>query len=350
MSKITIKNIEKSLRGVKILNKINFEVEEGKIVSLLGPSGCGKTTTLKVIAGLIAPDKGEIFLGDKSITKLAVEKRGTVIVFQEHLLFPHLTIEENIGFGLKMAKRPKTFIKQQVEKMLELVKLIGSNKKYPHQLSGGQQQRIALARALAVEPKVLLLDEPFSSLDPALREEMRELTLTIQKKLNMTTILVTHDKEEALMSSDKIAIMLNGEIRQFGSPAQLYETPNSIEVANFLGEKNYIAGSVSNGQFMSELINFPTLNEDAKEAKLMVKQEDIQIFPVGVKGLEGVVLASKYAGERIYYDIQVKDTVLKVLSSSQQRYNQGEKVSIEIRQAQPIIFSPTQELKMEVKK
>lgn len=338
MSKITVKNIEKSFRGIKILNNIHFEVEEGKVVSLLGPSGCGKTTTLNIIAGLINPDKGDILLGDYSIAKLPVEKRGTVIVFQEHLLFPHLNVEENIGFGLKMARRPKPFIKQQVEKMLELVKLTGSNKKYPHQLSGGQKQRIALARALAVEPKVLLLDEPFSSLDSLLRVEMRELTLEIQRELNITTILVTHDREEALMSSDKIAVILNGEIKQFGTPEQLYQQPNSMEIANFFGEKNYIHGMVKDGRFTSEIIQFLTEATDSEEAKAMIKPEDIKIFPEETKVLKGKILSSKYAGERVYYTILVNGVELKVISHEQLVYKAGDKVSIEFVLDQPLIF------------
>lgn len=338
MSKLTLNHIEKSLRDVKILHHIHFEVEEGSLVSLLGPSGCGKTTTLKVIAGLITPDKGEVFLGDKSITHLPIEKRGTVIVFQEHLLFPHLNVEENIGFGLKMAGRPKSFIKEQVEKMLELVKLTGSNKKYPHQLSGGQQQRIALARALAVEPKVLLLDEPFSSLDALLREEIRELTLEIQRKLRITTILVTHDREEAFMSSDRIAIMLDGEIKQFATPDELYERPNSIEVANFLGEKNYIDGKVENGRFLSDILTFQTEHEPTTRAKVMIKPEDIKLYPQGSKVLEGEVLSRKYAGERIYYTLLLEDRELKVISYGHVSYQVGERVCIEFELRNLVIF------------
>ncbi len=289
MSKIMVKNIQKSFGKGKVLENIDFEVDDGKVVSLLGPSGCGKTTTLKVIAGLLQPDEGTIFIGDQNITKLPSEKRGTVIVFQDHLLFPHLNVEQNIGFGLKMAKHPKKEIKDRVEEMLDLVKLKGTNRKYPHELSGGQQQRIALARALAVSPKVLLLDEPFSNLDPRLRQEIRELTFEIQRNLGMTTILVTHDKEEALMSSDKIAFMQDGKIKQFGTPEELYQRPNSIEVAHFLGEKNFIPGRIQNGRFQSDIVSIQSARSDANHARLMIKPEDIGIFPVGTKDLEGTV-------------------------------------------------------------
>ena len=338
MSKIIIKNIQKSFGKGKVLENIDFEVDDGKVVSLLGPSGCGKTTTLKVIAGLLQPDEGTVFIGDQNITKLPPEKRGTVIVFQDHLLFPHLNVEQNIGFGLKMAKHPKKEIKDRVEEMLDLVKLKGTNHKYPHELSGGQQQRIALARALAVFPKVLLLDEPFSNLDPRLRQEIRELTFEIQRNLGMTTILVTHDKEEALMSSDKIAFMQDGKIKQFGTPEELYQRPNSIEVAHFLGEKNFIPGRIQNERFQSDIVSIQSARSDANHARLMIKPEDIGIFPVGTKDLEGTVLSRKYAGERVYYTVVVRGIGLKITSHSASFYNIGDRVSLEVNINDPIIF------------
>ena len=338
MSKIMIKNLQKSFGKGKVLENIDFEVDDGKVVSLLGPSGCGKTTTLKVIAGLLQPDEGTIFIGDQNITKLPPEKRGTVIVFQDHLLFPHLNVEQNIGFGLKMAKHPKKEIKDQVEEMLDLVKLKGTNHKYPHELSGGQQQRIALARALAVSPKVLLLDEPFSNLDPKLRQEIRELTFEIQRNLGMTTILVTHDKEEALMSSDKIAFMQDGKIKQFGTPEELYQRPNSIEVAHFLGEKNFIPGRIQNGRFQSDIVSIQSARSDANHARLMIKPEDIGIFPVGTKDLEGTIQSRKYAGERVYYTVVVRGIELKIISQSASFYSIGDRVSLEVNINDPIIF------------
>ena len=338
MSKITVKNLEKSFGKGKVLENIDFEVDDGKVVSLLGPSGCGKTTTLKVIAGLLQPDEGAIFIGDQNITKLPSEKRGTVIVFQDHLLFPHLNVEQNIGFGLKMAKHPKKEIKEKVEEMLDLVKLKGTNRKYPHELSGGQQQRIALARALAVSPKVLLLDEPFSNLDPKLRQEIRELTFEIQRNLGMTTILVTHDKEEALMSSDKIAFMQDGKIKQFGTPEELYQRPNSIEVAHFLGEKNFIPGRIQNGRFQSEIVSIQSDRRDNNHARLMIKPEDIGIFPVGTKDLEGTIQSRKYAGERVYYTVGVMGIELKIISQSASFYSIGDRVSLEVNINDPIIF------------
>jgi iron(III) transport system ATP-binding protein len=247
-------------------------------------------------------------------------------------------VEQNIGFGLKMAKHPKKEIKDRVEEMLDLVKLKGTNHKYPHELSGGQQQRIALARALAVFPKVLLLDEPFSNLDPRLRQEIRELTFEIQRNLGMTTILVTHDKEEALMSSDKIAFMQDGEIKQFGTPEELYQRPKSIEVAHFLGEKNFIPGRIQNERFQSDIVSIQSARSDANHARLMIKPEDIGIFPVGTKDLEGTVLSRKYAGERVYYTGVVRGIELKITSHSASFYNIGDQVSLEVNINDPIIF------------
>ena len=211
-----------------------------------------------------------------------------------------------------------------MEEMLDLVNERETNRKYPHELSGGQQQRIALARALAVSPKVLLSDEPFSNLDPNLRQEIRELTFEIQRNLGMTTILVTHDKEEALMSSNKIAFMQDGKIKQFGTPEELYQRPNSIEVAQFLGEKNFIPGRIQNGKFQSEIVTIHTERRVANQARLMIKPEDIGIFPVGTKDLEGTIKSRKYAGERVYYTVDVFGIEVKKSSQSASFYNIGD--------------------------
>ena len=242
MSKIVLKNIYKSFGHTKVIENINLEVEQGEILSLLGESGCGKTTTLKLIAGILSPDSGDIYIGEKRINDLPIEKRKAVIVFQDYVLFPHLNIEKNVGFGLKMMGKPKDEIKSKVDEMLSLVSLEGYNKRYPHELSGGQKQRIALARALAIEPSVLLLDEPFSNLDANLKESVRDLVMTIQRKLNITTIMVTHEKEEAMMYSDKIAVMIDGKIEQLGSSMEVYNEPKTLEVAKLVSSYNLIEG------------------------------------------------------------------------------------------------------------
>src|SRR5699024_7784339 len=303
MSRIDLQNISKSFDKKRVLDNINLVVPEGKLISLLGPSGCGKTTTLKIIAGLLNPDEGDILLEGSSVLKVPVEKRGAVIVFQDYLLFPHLNVGDNIGFGLKMAKVDKEIIRKQVQKMLRLVQLEGYEKRMPHELFGGQKQRFALARALAIDLKVLLLDEPFSNLDRKLREDMRDFILNLQRRLNITTVLVTHDKEEALMTSDKIAVMLDGKIKQSGTPLELYEKPYCPEVANFLGEKNYIKGNIIDGYFISNIFKIKTDVPNEKNVKAMIKPEEIKLLPLSGTNIKGKVIVKRYAGDRIYYTV-----------------------------------------------
>lgn len=374
MSEISLNNIHKSFGNKKVLDNIGFNVSEGEMVSLLGPSGCGKTTLLKIIAGIIEPDRGDVILSGAVINDEPVEKRGTVIVFQDALLFPHMNVEQNIGFGLRMAKADKNYISSQVEKMLELVQLEGFEHKYPHQMSGGEKQRIALARALAVNPKVLLLDEPFSSLDEALRLNVRELTLSIQKKLGITTILVTHDHKEAMMLSDRIILMMDGEIIQQGTPQQIYKNPASAKAADFFGEKNYIKGSVRDGVFSGDFLNFRTVHEDSDNALAMIKPSDIIIKSLNKeqsqeksrirhqvqedfiksineeccldgsseassKWIQAVITESRFAGDKTYYTLMTKTApshILKAVSS--ERFDLSETVDVDFRYENMIIF------------
>ncbi|GFN35011.1 ABC transporter ATP-binding protein [Tepidimicrobium xylanilyticum] len=331
MPQIKLVNISKKFDNKAVLENIDLTVEEGELVSLLGPSGCGKTTTLKIIAGLLEPDNGDILFDNSSVLDIPMGKRGAVIVFQDYLLFPHLNVYENIEFGLKMAKVDKIKRMDKVNEMLKLVQLEGYEEKFPDELSGGQKQRVALARALAIEPKVLLLDEPFSNLDTRLRETMRDFIVEIQKKLNITTILVTHDKEEALMISNKIALMLNGKIVQFGTPMEIYQKPISLDVANFFGEKNYVVGSIEKGMFISNIITIKANIDEAQRIKAMIKPEDIELIDsyedVDIKG---TVKSRKYAGDRIYYTVLVKDVELKCVSQSSRVFDIGDEVGVKI--------------------
>lgn len=331
MSSISLENVDFNIGDKKILKDVSLHVKEGEMISLLGPSGCGKTTTLRVIGGLLRPQMGKVYLSEADVTSVATEKRGAVIVFQDYLLFPHLTVEENIAFGLKMRREKKSEIKKRVDYLMNLIQMKGSEKKYPQNLSGGQRQRVAIARALAVSPKVLLLDEPFSSLDSNLRHEMREFIRELQKKLLITTVLVTHDKEEALMTSDRVAVMLDGKIIQYDTPENIYRHPKNIEVADFLGEKNYFKGNIKSYVFSNELGDFETMLEEKKNVTAMIHPEDIRLSQdLDCYKIKGIISGKKYGGNRSYYDVTCKDIAVKVIADSSSFYKEGEKVSLDI--------------------
>lgn len=339
MNKVEIKNISKSFEGKKILDGISLSLDQGEIISLLGPSGCGKSTTLKIISGLMEPDSGDILFNGESVLNVQPEKRGAVIVFQEYLLFPHMNIEENVGFGLKMAKVDKNIIKKKVNEMLKVVQLSGLEKSYPSEISGGQRQRAALARALAVEPKILLLDEPFSNLDQRLREDMREFVLDLQQNLKITTILVTHDKEEALMMSDRIAVMLDGKVQQYAPPSEIYMKPQNSKVADFFGDKNYINGSVHNGVFTCCFGEFKVDYTDNANVNIMIKPEEVYIRSLNRNNnIVGKITKRKYAGDRVYYRISVLDKEIRCTSPSSNLFNVGDDVQINIDFSKAIIY------------
>ena len=244
MAKLEIKDVHKSFGKNHVVKGINLSIGDGEFLCLLGPSGCGKTTLLRMIAGLTETDEGQIIINGKDMTDLPPDKRSNGMVFQNYALFPHMTVEQNIAYGLKRHRVPKDETKRRVQAGLEMVRMEGLGKRYPRELSGGQQQRVALARALVMNPDLLLLDEPLSNLDAKLRKEMRLEIRNIQKKLNVTTIFVTHDQEEALTMADTIAIMNGGVVEQLGSPLEMYEHPNTQFVASFIGGTNLIEGEV----------------------------------------------------------------------------------------------------------
>ncbi|WP_297062266.1 ABC transporter ATP-binding protein, partial [Thermococcus sp.] len=244
MVDVRLENIVKTFEGTTALKGISLHIKHKELFTLLGPSGCGKSTTLRIIAGLDYPDSGHIYFGDEDVTYLPSYQRGAVLVFQNYALWPHMTVFDNVAYGLKLKKLPKEEIKRKVEWALELVKLKGFENRYPTQLSGGQQQRVAIARALVVEPKVLLLDEPLSNLDAKLRLEMRSEIRRIQRELGITVIYVTHDQEEAMAISDRIAVMNVGTVEQVGTPRDIYERPRTEFVASFMGKTNVIPAKV----------------------------------------------------------------------------------------------------------
>lgn len=251
MTALTLAALTKTYPGAgqSALRGLDLRVESGALTALLGPSGSGKTTTMKLIAGLLAPDSGEVLLDDRPITALPPERRGVAMVFQNPLLFPHLTVAGNVGFGLKLRGLPPESIAPQVQAMLDRVRLTGLGSRRPPQLSGGQSQRAALARALILRPDVLLLDEPLSNLDPGLRDEMRGLIRELQRETGITTLVVTHDQSEAVALADRIALLLDGRLAQHGPPQDFYRRPATEAVARFFGGVNFLPGRVRAGQF-----------------------------------------------------------------------------------------------------
>ena len=239
---LKLEHISKSFEGVEVLKDISLDVKKGEFITFLGPSGCGKTTTLKIVSGLLDPDEGRVVLHGQDVTELPPEKRNVNTVFQSYALFPHMTVEGNVGYGLKLKKVPKAEIAKRVKEMLELVQLAGYEKRYPEELSGGQQQRVAIARALANGPEVLLLDEPLGALDLQLRRQMQLELKRLQKKLGITFIYITHDQEEAINMSDRIVVMDKGIFQQVGTPDEVYNRPKNEFVARFVGNANIIPG------------------------------------------------------------------------------------------------------------
>jgi iron(III) transport system ATP-binding protein len=299
---------------VTAVQDVDLEIEKGELVTLLGPSGCGKTTTLRMIAGFEFPTSGKISLDGQMINALPPHKRDMSMVFQSYALFPHLTVYENIAYGLHVQRLGKKNITERVNRALELVHLEGYGDRAPGQLSGGQQQRVALARALVMEPKVLLMDEPLSNLDAKLREEMRTEIRRIQKELNITSVYVTHDQIEAMTLSDRIVVMNEGVIEQIGTPVEIYRFPNSRFVANFIGRANFIDGVVlaqnhatltvrSLGETVT-LSNIKRHFREGEEVTLIVRPEMIQTKKTG--GLyHGVIQRSTYLGDVIEYAVDV---------------------------------------------
>src|SRR3954451_20968760 len=247
MAYLELQDLHRDFGTVKALNGIDISLGEGEFLSLLGPSGCGKTTALRLVAGFDKPDHGKIVVDGKDVTRVSPNKRDMGMVFQAYSLFPNMTARQNVEFGLKIRGRDKADRRKRVDDLLDLVGLTHAADRYPHQLSGGMQQRVALARGLAIEPRVLLLDEPLSALDAKVRVQLREEIRRIQLELGITTLYVTHDQEEALAISDHVAVMYGGVIEQMGTPAEMYTSPSTPFVAEFIGTMNRLDSTVVNG-------------------------------------------------------------------------------------------------------
>jgi putative spermidine/putrescine transport system ATP-binding protein len=279
MIQLSIQNLTKRYKTGEGVSNISLDVKKGELVTLLGPSGCGKTTVLRSIGGFLEPDSGDIRIEGKSVLKLPPEKRPTGMVFQGYNLWPHMNVYNNLAFGLKIRKKNNNEIEQAVKRVLDLVRLPGSQKKFPSELSGGQQQRVAVARAFLLEPAVLLLDEPFSALDAKLRHEMREELRDIQSATGLTMVFVTHDQEEALSISDQIVVMNAGLVEQIATPQEIYDHPRSLFVAQFIGKMNFIKGRVDGNKVYVKHLEFPNTQNLEGDVTVAVRPEDISLKP-----------------------------------------------------------------------
>ena len=287
--KLQLKDMTKKYDNGDGVEHINLDIYEGEIVSFLGPSGCGKTTILRAIGGFHDVTSGDITIDGQSIVGLPPEKRPTAMVFQSYNLWPHMTVYENLAFGLKLRKMPKSQIDSEIQAHLKLVSMSGSEKKYPSQLSGGQQQRIAIARSLLLKPSLLLLDEPFSALDAKIRHQMREELKKIQSDLGITVVFVTHDQEEAMSLSHRIVVMNKGKFEQVGTPTEIYDNPHSKYVASFIGEMNFIQDG---------------------EKTIAVRPENVNVI-VGGSGMINGKVRTIWSGHYVSVNVQCGDDVIK---------------------------------------
>ena len=340
MKKIIVKleNFQKSFGTKKIIDNINLEIYEKEFVTILGSSGCGKTTILRIIAGLDMPTSGKVYLDSVDVTALDPTKREVNTIFQNYALFPLMSVYDNIAFGLKMKKVPKDEIKKRVQKMLELVHLEGYEKRKPKDLSGGEQQRVAIARGLINNPKVLLLDEPLSALDLKLRKQMQVELKSLQKKLGITFIYVTHSQDEALSMSDRIVVLKDGKIEQVGSPVEVYENPKSLYVADFLGEANIFKGKVVEvldskcKVLIQNNLEFYVFNKNYQIGdylSIIVRPENMKISKTSRKMncLEGRILEEIYTGSVTLILVEVMKWQIKVIISGNDKlYKVGDLV------------------------
>ena len=324
------------------VDAIDMSIEKGQLVAMLGPSGCGKTTTMKMVAGLLDPTSGDVQFDGKSVVDIPAEKRQVAMVFQKPLLFPHMSIGDNVAFGLRMRGVDKQTRRKRVKEMMELVRLPGMEDRRPGQLSGGQEQRISLARGLITEPDILLLDEPLSQLDANLRIEMRDLIRSIQAELGITSVFVTHDQEEAVMLADRIALMLQGRIQQDGLPQDFYERPATQAVARFFGTKNFVPGTVRDHAFESVLGTLQLGHEHpAGDGLLVIRQEAIEVGE-GENSFGATVDRAMYLGTHVRVWAHAADIELQFTTAPGASYESGQSISLRLPKEQAWVV-PTED-------
>ena len=338
MTDVQFKNITKHYGAEVALSNFSLSINSGELVSILGPSGCGKTTALRILAGFIQPTAGNLLVGGHEILELPAAKRGYGMVFQSYSLFPNMTTFENIEFPLKLRKIDAAARAKRVNELLDLISMEEHAQKFPHQLSGGQQQRIALARAVALEPPILLLDEPLSALDATVRDQLRDEIRSLQKRLGITTVFVTHDQQEAMAISDQVAIMRSGQVEQLGSPRELYQNPKNSFVARFVGISNQIK-STKIGDAWKVLGSSVSGPAEFNTGIAFIRPEDIKITP----NLDGIAVVEEisFLGSfvRVFMSVEGNRVIADLQISEAEKLIIGQQVELTIRDANPLIES-----------
>jgi iron(III) transport system ATP-binding protein len=341
-----VKLFGRGTQTVLAVDRVSLEVQEGELVTLLGPSGCGKTTTLRMIAGFEFPTGGEILLDGEKINAVPPNRRPTTMVFQNYALFPHMSVRENIAYGLRIHRVPRRKIRERVDNVMKLVGLEGMGERSPAQLSGGQQQRVSLARSLIMEPKVLLLDEPLSNLDAKLRVSTRIEIRKLQRRLGITSVYVTHDQEEAMTLSDRVVIMHQGRIQQIGSPQEIYARPANRFVADFIGRANFLESRIvrlpkaeqAEVEVQGVTVRVPVVpgaHVAGAQVLLVIRPEAVELEPRREGALSGEVRESVYLGSEMFYEIAVGDHVLTVEVPDPQEhtlFEKGQEVSLRFKE------------------
>lgn len=345
MSRISVKNVLKKYGENIVIPDLSVEIKEGELFTLLGPSGCGKTTLLRMIAGFNSIEGGDIYFNDTRINDVDPSKRNIGMVFQNYAIFPHLSVRDNVAFGLKNRKTEKEKLREETDKYLNLMQIMQYAQRMPNQLSGGQQQRIALARALVITPDVLLMDEPLSNLDAKLRLEMRTVIRHTQKSVGITTVYVTHDQEEAMAISDKIAVMKDGVIQHIGSPKDIYQRPKNVFVATFIGRTNIVPAKIADGilafadGYRAEI---PALKRrKAQDVLCSIRPEEFIISKEGTEGIRGTVKEFTYLGLNTHYSIETDqgETVEIVEESSiGEELKEGQQVLLKVKREKINVF------------
>lgn len=340
MTKVQLKSVRKDFGSFTAISQIDLDINSGELVALLGPSGCGKTTTLRMIAGLETPSFGQILFDDNDVSEVPVQDRNVGMVFQRYALFPHMTVEKNVMFGLKVRNTPKAEIEKRLEDILDVVQLQQFRHRFPAQLSGGQMQRVAIARTLITNPSVLMMDEPLANLDTKLRGEMRRFIRELQQRLGITTIFVTHDQIEAMELADRVAVIFDGKMAQYDAPDALYQRPNSIEIADFMGASNIFPCDLSSDNVATTGFGKLKVDSDATphrvgKGSILLRSEAIDLLTekdeTRENALPGKITGREFFGATVNYSVECAGTVITVNEQSRRMVDVGQDVWLTIQ-------------------